>query len=200
MTTGTRQLSVNGAFEALGRFVVRFRWFVVAFWILVVIVVSAAFPTLGSEVNNNNSAFLSTSAPSTKAANLATPLLGAGASGNVTEITEVAVANRPLNATDDAAIARQVELARKVERVRSASLLGVSADGQAAQVRVRAEVALGDIPTQKEIVNDLKETFAHANAPPGLQFHLAGQVAVQVANQELPTGPATVCRRSRSCS
>lgn len=184
MTTGTRQLSVDGAFEALGRFVVRFRWFVVAFWILVVIVVSAAFPSLGSEVNNNNSAFLSPSAPSTKAANLATPLLGAGASGDVTEITEVAVADRPLNDADDAAIARQVELARKVEHVRSASLLGLSADGQAAQVRVRAAVAIGDIPTQKKIVDGLQATFARAQAPPGLQFHLAGQVPVQVANQE----------------
>jgi putative drug exporter of the RND superfamily len=184
LTTGTRQNSLDGAFEALGRFVVRFRWFVVAFWILVVIVVSAAFPSLGSEVDNNNSAFLSPSAPSTKAADLATPLIGSGASGNVTEITLIAVANRPLTAADVGAITHEVTLARGVNHVLSASLLGVSADGEAAQIRVRAAVALGDIPTQTKIVNGLQRTFGQAKAPAGLKFHLAGQVPIQVANQQ----------------
>jgi uncharacterized membrane protein YdfJ with MMPL/SSD domain len=70
-----RSVSVNGAYEALGRFVVRFRWAVVVFWLLVAVVTTAALPSLGSEVNDNNSAFLSQSAPSSKAANLAAPLL-----------------------------------------------------------------------------------------------------------------------------
>ncbi len=57
--------SVNDAYEALARFVVRFRWLIVVFWLLVAIVTSVAFPSLSSEVNDNNSAFLSASAPST---------------------------------------------------------------------------------------------------------------------------------------
>jgi RND superfamily putative drug exporter len=175
---------VDGAFGALGRFVVRFRWFVVLFWIIVAIVANAAFPTLGSEVDNNNSAFLSKSAPSTKAANLATPLLGAGAAGDVTEITLLAVGAQKLNAADAAAIEREAALALEVEHVSSAKLLGVSADGEAAQIRVRAKVALGDIPTQKKIVDGLRRTFVQAKPPAGLKFHLAGQVPIQVANQE----------------
>ena len=87
-----RPHSVNDAYEALGRFVVRFRWPVVVFWVLVAVVTTAALPSLGSEVNDNNSAFLRASAPSTKAANLAAPLLGGGAAGRVSEITIIGVA------------------------------------------------------------------------------------------------------------
>jgi len=85
-----RPLSVNGAYEALARFVVRFRVAIVVFWLLVAVVTTATLPSLASEVNDNNSAFLQSSAPSTKAANLAAPLLGGGAAGKISEITIVA--------------------------------------------------------------------------------------------------------------
>src|SRR6202000_2919459 len=67
---------------------------------------------------------------------------------------------------------------------RSPKLLGVSADGEAAQIRVRAAVSIGDIPTQKDIVDAMHATFAKAKAPAGLVIHLDGQVPSQVANQE----------------
>ena len=43
-----RTVSVDAAYRALGRFVVRFRWPIVAFWILAAIVTSAALPSLAS--------------------------------------------------------------------------------------------------------------------------------------------------------
>ncbi|MBV8940441.1 MAG: hypothetical protein JO240_01765, partial [Solirubrobacterales bacterium] len=49
---------VDAAFEALARFVVRFRWGIVVFWIAVAVVTTATLPSLASEVNDNNSAFL----------------------------------------------------------------------------------------------------------------------------------------------
>ncbi len=55
---GSMPVSVDNAFEALARFVIRFRWAILVFWVLVAVVTSAAWPSLGSEVNNNNSAFL----------------------------------------------------------------------------------------------------------------------------------------------
>jgi hypothetical protein len=57
-------LSVDRVFEALARFVVRLRWAIVVFWILVAVVTTASLPSLASEVNNNNSAFLPSNAPS----------------------------------------------------------------------------------------------------------------------------------------
>ena len=63
-------------FAALGRFSVRFRWFVIAAWVAIAIIVSITLPSMGSEVNNDNSQFLPSSAPSEQAANLATPLIG----------------------------------------------------------------------------------------------------------------------------
>ncbi len=59
-------------FTVLGRLVVRFRYLVVAFW-LVLVVITAGFPSLSSEVNNDNSQFLPASTPSSQAATLAAP-------------------------------------------------------------------------------------------------------------------------------
>ncbi|HTX44928.1 MAG TPA: MMPL family transporter [Solirubrobacteraceae bacterium] len=176
--------SVNDAYEALARFVVRLRWPIVVFWVLVVIVTSAAFPSLTSEVNDNNSAFLRQSAPSTRAANLATPLLGGGASGNVSSITIIAVRQGPLTAADLQAVGREAQLAGRVEAIDSATPLGISADGQAATIRVRAHLSANDVTKDKDVIDGLIATFSKANLPAGLQMHVAGQVATLVANQQ----------------
>src|SRR5579859_6208672 len=111
-------LSVDAVFESLARFVVRFRGPIVLFWIAAAVVTSAAFPSLGSEVNNNNSAFLPSSAPSSKAAALAAPVIGGGANGRINGITIVAAGSGHLTGADLAAVARLVELARGVPDVR----------------------------------------------------------------------------------
>lgn len=174
--------SVDNAYEALARFVVRFRYPIVVFWIAVAVITTATLPSLGSEVNDNNSAFLRQSAPSTKAANLATPLLGSGASGKISEITVIASRSGPLSGADLAAVAREASLATHVERVKSVSLTGVSADGEAALIRVRAQLSANDIDKDKAFVDALQNTFTKAGPPAGLQLHVAGQVATVVAN------------------
>src|SRR5579875_2359146 len=181
--TASRPLSVNAAYEALGRFVVRFRWPIVAFWLAAAVLTSAALPSLSSEVNDDNSAFLSSSAPSARAANLAAPLLGGGVSSNIAQITIVGSAPRRLDRADLAALARETALAARVPRVASAQLLGLSADGEAAQIQVRAHLSASDVSRDRTVVDDLKRTFSRAAAPAGLQLHLAGQVATIVANQ-----------------
>jgi uncharacterized membrane protein YdfJ with MMPL/SSD domain len=67
---------MNQIFGGLGRFVVRFRFLVVMFWIVLAILSSKALPSMGSEVNNDNANFLSASAPSSKASTLAQPVVG----------------------------------------------------------------------------------------------------------------------------
>ena len=63
-------------FASFGRATVRFRWLIVIGWIVIAVASMRTLPSLGSEINNNNSHFLPSSAPSIQAFNLATPLLG----------------------------------------------------------------------------------------------------------------------------
>ncbi len=162
---------------------VRFRWAIVAFWILVAVVTSATLPSLASEVNNNNSAFLPSSSPSQKAANLANPVLGGGGTGRIGDVTIVASRSGQLTSADLEAVSREASLARGVQQVQSSTELGVSSDRQAALIRVRVLFGGRDISKDKQIIDALQATFSHAGAPAGLQLHLSGQIATAVANQ-----------------
>ncbi|MCL2418496.1 MAG: MMPL family transporter, partial [Conexibacteraceae bacterium] len=108
----------------------------------------------------------------------------AGVNGGVTPVTIVAAAGSGhLTPADMQSIERLTVLVRSVDRVDSAQLAGLSADGAAAQIRVRARVSGGDPNTATKVVNGLRAEFPKADAPPGLSFHLAGQIAVLAANQ-----------------
>ena len=118
----------------------RFRWLVVAFWLVVAIVVSGAFPSLGSEVNNDNRAFLRASASSTRAANLAAPLLGGGA-GKTSQMIVVASRDGKLTPADLNATGREAAAVRNVSGVLGTQGVEVSSDGQAVQLRARVNAA-----------------------------------------------------------
>jgi putative drug exporter of the RND superfamily len=168
-------------FSGLGRFVVRFRFLVLLMWIVAAVISARALPSLSSEVNNDNSQFLSSSAPSVKAATLATPLLG-----NSTQDSDVyLVASRSsgLTAADQHTIAQQAAAIRKVPLVLSVRQAGISPNGQAAQVIIVARVNAADIQDQKTLVDNLQAVLPKAGGASGLQFHLAGTVATNVANQ-----------------
>lgn len=170
-------------FAGLSRNVVRFRWVVIALWILVAVVSSRALPSLASQVNNNNSQFLPASAPSSRANVLAAPILG-----NPNEVSSVTIvaarAGRPLGSADEAALARLARLEAKVSGVSGVRPLGVSPNGQAVQILVQARMNQADITAQKAVVASLQANFARAGLPPGLEAHLAGPIATNVANQE----------------
>jgi RND superfamily putative drug exporter len=174
---------MDQAFAELGRIVVRFRWTVVVFWLVVAVVSSAALPSLASEVNDDNSAFLSPSAPSSRAADLAAPLLGGNAASNITQITIVAVAAPTLVRGDVAAIQRESALAERVADVKAVRAIGVSKDLQAALLIAQVHLSANDVTRAKTLIDALHATFARADPPAGLRFHLAGQVATLVANQ-----------------
>jgi RND superfamily putative drug exporter len=172
---------MNQIFSGLGRFVVRFRFLVVLFWIVLAILASKVLPSMGSEVNNNNANFLSASAPSSKASTLAQPVVG----GTTNDSQIFIVASRAgslLTSDDQSSISRVIQAASHVDKVISVRQAGTSADGQVSQILVEAQVTQMDDATQKTIVDDLTATFAQARAPAGLQFHLAGEIASSVAN------------------
>jgi RND superfamily putative drug exporter len=169
-------------FSALGRSVVRFRWLVLAAWIALIVLTSAAFPSLGSEINNDNSQFLPASTPSSRAASLAAPVLGS--INDNSEVTIVAArAGGAIDAADEAALARVTTAARSIPRVDSVREVAVSADAGAIQILVRARINEADITDQKTLTSGLERVLVDAHAPPGLALALAGEVATNVANQ-----------------
>ena len=169
-------------YSALGRFVVRFRWLVVVTWIAAIVVTSAAFPSLSSEINNDNSQFLPASTPSSQAASLAAPILGS--TNDNSEVTIVAVSSHgAIEATDQAALTRIIASTRSLARVASVQASAVSTDGSAVQILVHARINQADITDQKTLISGLERVLAEAHAPPGLELKLAGAVATNVANQ-----------------
>ena len=175
---------VTAIYTGLGRFVVRFRWAILGFWILVVVATAALMPSLANEINGNNSAFLKSSEPSIKAANLAAPLTGAGIGTKNTSIQVVAAAKAPLTSADELALEQLIQRITTVPSVESVSLAGVSKDAEAAQLLIRAAASQSDIAKDKTLITDIQASFAKVKLPPGLQVNLAGQIATAVANQD----------------
>ena len=63
-------------FEAIARFDIRFRWLIVAVWVVGVVAGIRLLPSLADVTKTSNSQFLPASAPSQHAAGLAAPFQG----------------------------------------------------------------------------------------------------------------------------
>ena len=176
-------------FAALGRLAVRARWLVILAWVAVAVVTTIALPSMGSEVNNDNTQFLPASAPSSRAAALAAPLIGSVTSQSQVVLVATASGSRQLTPADMVQVGKEAVAARTVKHVAEARVVGISRDGEAAQVMVTAEVAATNVAGQGPIVDALASQVGKFNSSPaskslGLQLHLAGPVATDVANQK----------------
>ena len=171
-------------FEKIARFSVRFRWFIIIFWIAMVPVLTANFPSITDVSKNDNSQFLPKNSPTTQAGKLETAF-----QSEKTASTGAIVAVRadgPLTAADNAAIDRVAASVKHVTYVTSVQNQGVSADGQARELLVGVTgAAFGDQATQ--IVSNIR-TQLNKDLPPGLSLHLTGDMAQAVdaesANQK----------------
>jgi RND superfamily putative drug exporter len=184
---------VDDIFRAIGKFAVKFRWVVLIVWLVAAWQVPAHLPSLASVTQGNNSAFLPSSAPSNKAADLAAPL---GLSQTVTPVPVIAaVSTGTLSPADQAWLATlQGDLA-KVPTVTSVRILGESAvpgphgvAGQAAQLQVLSNVSTSNDTAISDFVKNVRSAITAANPPPGLQVHTAGQVAISVDQQQQSGG------------
>jgi RND superfamily putative drug exporter len=175
------QTTTDRFYGRLARFVVRFRWLVLALWIIAV-VVTVKMPSLSSEINNDNSQFLPASTPSSHAAILATPILGSF--NNASNVTVVAASSGgPIGAADIATLTKLAARLQAIAHVTSVRVLAVSADGRAAQILVRTNINFSDITHQKTLINSLESAIAAAHAAPEMQIRVAGPVADNAANQ-----------------
>jgi RND superfamily putative drug exporter len=161
--------------------VVRFRWLIVVFWLVGTGAAVHALPSLGSEVNNNNSAFLPASAPSNQAADLAEPLTGPS-DQSLVQVVFVS-SGGTLSASDLSAAQSLATALRKVPTVDLVQFAGVSPDRQAAQVLVLSRDSPNDIPSLKTLVDKMQVVVNETSVPSDLHVHFAGQEATAVANQ-----------------
>ena len=166
-------------FAQLGRFTVRFRWVVLAVWLVGTVAAVALLPSLGSQVQEQNSSFLPASAPSEQAAALAAPLERKG----VTPVLVVATSvSGRFTAADQQALARIAASARTVPMVVKIFNAGLAPDGKAAELIVQSDVSPKGAPAA-HLVDKLQQVVSATPAPPGFAAHLAGNLAVNVANQ-----------------
>ena len=169
-------------FALLGRFAVRFRYPIVAAWVVAALLIPRLLPSLSSVSDNNNSAFLPANSPSVLAAHLAAPFQ------HGTQPTAQLVAARsgqPLTTADQAAIARAEAAVRAVPGVAQVRDLGVSGDGMARKALVELSVgAFGAGGQAKTQVDAIRATFGRVGLPASLSLYLTGQVASGVDNQQ----------------
>ena len=168
-------------FAALGRFTVRFRWLIIAGWIVATVVLVTCLPSLSSVEKSSNSQFLPASAASVRADELASPFNPRTAS----TLTFVAsAAHGTLTQDDDAAIARAEQAMRSIPRVTDVVDQGASAGGQARRAMVQLDFhSSGTDKVAVDTVAGLRSTFSTSGAPAGLAMHLTGGVASSVDEQ-----------------
>lgn len=171
---------VGTFFAAAGRLSVRFRWAIVLAWVAGAAAAMALLPSLSSVTQSDSTSFLPASAPSERAARLASPLQGA----TLTSVTVVAArAGGPLSAADGTFVARLARSLSRVDRVAAVRDAGQSADGHAEQLTVLAALARsGGLATsdQAALVSGVRDAIRAAAPPAGLAVHTAGTVATRV--------------------
>jgi putative drug exporter of the RND superfamily len=178
---------VGTFFAAVGRLSVRYRWAIVAAWVAGTVAAMALLPSLSSVTQSDNTSFLPASAPSERAAQLASPLQGA----SLTAVTVVAATSGgTLTSADQLAIAQLSGALARVGKVAGVRDAGQSADGQAEQLTVLAALAQsGGLATvqQANLVAGLRDVIHAAALPAGLEVHTAGPVATRVDDNATST-------------
>jgi RND superfamily putative drug exporter len=162
-------------FETIGRVSIKFRWLVVAIWIVAPLVAARTLPSLSSVTPSNNAQFLSATSPSQQAAALAAPFQGKNA--GATAIIVAFRSSGPLTAADEAAISQIERTVATVPDVTFVRDQGASQDGQARKVLVATSISTLSEAKTANIVNTIRSDFADAQAPAGLSFHLTGAMA-----------------------
>src|SRR5947209_7423174 len=117
-------------YATLGRLVVRFRYPIIAAWIVAAVLSVVALPSLSSVVKTTQSDFLPSNSPSLKAEKLA--LHFNHQSSSLAQMTLVAVTtNGALTPAQDSAITRLEGKIRKLPNVTSVQDLSTAPDGRA---------------------------------------------------------------------
>ncbi len=157
----------------------RWRYAILAAWIIATIAITAFLPGISTVVQQNDQKFLPANSPSVVAENLAEPLQPA----NVTRIVIVAYRNNaPLNAADMNAISGIEQAARSVKGTLLVRQTSISRNGRADEIMVASSIQKLNEKPLRSYVGELSSAIHSVTVPSGLNIHLAGPVASQVAN------------------
>jgi putative drug exporter of the RND superfamily len=168
---------VQAFFARFGHVIVRFRYAVVAIWLVIAVAAIAGLPSLSSVTNNNNSSFLPKDQPSIKAAALAAPFQR----GTLPQAALVAArTGGALTVADNAAITRVEAAVQTDPGVVAIRDQGLSRDGEARKAQITLSANAFGQTEGKKYVAAIRATMAKAGAPAGLSFYLTGQVATNV--------------------
>ncbi len=167
-------------FSFIGRLSVRYRYLVIALWLVVAAFCIHSFPSLSNVANSDNSSFLPSTAPSLQAARLASPFQPT--SGSTATLIAVR-SNGPLSADDQAAFTAVENAVKNVAHVTSVRDQGLSSDGEAR----KALITINLLPTSSQasnVVDNIRSAVAANTLPQGLSVYLTGQLATNVDNQK----------------
>jgi RND superfamily putative drug exporter len=171
---------VSRFYRALGRLVVRYRVPVVVGWIVITVACVQVLPSLASVSKDSNSAFLPSSAPSTKAAALAAPFQNS----TLASATLVAVSSGGrLSAAQQTAITEFEIKIKLVPSVRVVRDLGSSPNGSARQALIEAAVPAYGGGGGPALVAAIRADFKGASVP-GLTYHLTGDLPTIIDSQK----------------
>jgi RND superfamily putative drug exporter len=164
-------------FESIGKFAVRFRWFIVVFWIAAIPIATASFPNINDVAKNNNSDFLPKNSPTATASDLESKFQSKDTAANA-----IIIASRSsgqLTEVDNTALTRVEAAVKQSHSVSEIKDQGISADGQARQIFVGIN---GDAFGQKalDVAKDVRDRMKTVKVPAGLELHLTGDFAANV--------------------
>ena len=154
----------------LARVVIRFRYVVIAGWLIAAALCVLLLPSLADSVNTDNSTFLPASSPTSHALVLAAPFQPAG----TTTGTLVVVGKAKLSSSDQSDITSLEAKIAKDGHVVSVSDQGVSTDGKAQKAGIVFSV-LTSSPDASSTVAAVRATIS-AHLPTGLRGYLTGQL------------------------
>jgi RND superfamily putative drug exporter len=152
-------------------------------WIAGAATTATLLPSLGSQVNNDNSAFLPARSPSIVAQDMLTPILG---KENFTNQLEIVADRRDgeLTTADQAAIAAVASRASRVPHVIQVVQVATSPDEKASVLAVRVSIDNFAPSEATSLVDRLTRAADGVRAPAGLHFYVAGPLATDVANNK----------------
>ncbi len=169
-------------FVGIGKFSVRMRWPVLAFWIVGGICVMVALPSISSVAKNDNSKFIPASDPSQKAS----AMENAFGNGSFQLTTLVVSDQNGISQQQQIALTTASQAIKKLQGVVDVKNGAISPSGQAETLLIQTNLTGFGNSDMDKFVKGARATFP-ALKNSGMTAHLAGAIPINVDSQSSST-------------